>query len=83
MAYYHLGQEEKSIASYRKLIDSCPETLMANYYMGIALKAAGQYDEAILFFNKLLEKSDDHVSALYHPEYMKNFIYEKVKECFW
>lgn len=56
---------------------------MANYYMGIALKAAGQYDEAILFFNKLLEKSDDHVSALYHPEYMKNFIYEKVKECFW
>ena len=57
---------------------------MANYHVGITLKAAGHYDEAILFFNKLLEKSDDHVSALYHlgRTYIKNFRYEKAKECF-
>src|SRR5512133_456985 len=26
LAYYHLGKEDKSIASYRKLLEYCPET---------------------------------------------------------
>jgi tetratricopeptide (TPR) repeat protein len=57
---------------------------MANYYMGIALKATGKYDEAIHFFEKLLQKSDSHVSAQYHlgRTYMKNHDYEKAKGCF-
>ncbi len=79
-----IGQEEKSIDSYRKLLEYCPETLMANYYMGIALKASGKYDEAIIFFEKLLHKTDNHVSALYHlgRTYMKNYNYEKAKVYF-
>ena len=36
--------QEKSIQSYRKLIEFGPETVMANYYMGISLKSAGKYD---------------------------------------
>jgi tetratricopeptide (TPR) repeat protein len=73
-----------SIASYRKLIEYCPETVMANYYMGMALKSTGKYDEAMVYFEKLLEKSNQHVSALYHlgRSHMKNFNYEKAKVYF-
>jgi tetratricopeptide (TPR) repeat protein len=54
---------------------------MANYYMGIALKASGKYDEAITFFERLLNKTDKHVSALYHlgRTYMKNYNYDKAR----
>ncbi len=54
---------------------------MGNYYMGIALKASGKYKEAISYFEKLLNQSDKHVSALYHlgRAHMKNFDYEKAK----
>jgi len=54
---------------------------MANYYMGIALKASGKYDEAIIFFERLLGKTDKHISALYHlgRTYMKNYNYDKAK----
>jgi tetratricopeptide (TPR) repeat protein len=57
---------------------------MANYYMGIALKASGKYDEAISFFEKLLNKTDNHVSALYHlgRTHMKTFNYDKAKTYF-
>jgi tetratricopeptide (TPR) repeat protein len=57
---------------------------MANYYMGIALKSAGKYDEAIVYFEKLLQKTDQHVSAQYHlgRTYMKNYNYEKAKYYF-
>jgi tetratricopeptide (TPR) repeat protein len=57
---------------------------MANYYMGIALKASGKYDEAIIYFEKLLNKSDQHVSAQYHlgRTYMKNYNYDKAKGYF-
>jgi len=84
LCYYHLGKEEKSIACYRELLSFCPETIMANYYMGVALKANGKYDEAIKHFEKLLNKTDQHVSALYHlgRAYMKNFNYDKAKVYF-
>jgi len=84
LSYYHLRKEELSIDAYRKLLNHCPETVMANYYMGVALKSAGKYDEAIVHFEKLLNSCDtcnQHVSALYHLgwTYMKNFNYEKAK----
>jgi tetratricopeptide (TPR) repeat protein len=52
--------------------------------MGIALKAFGNYTEAITFFEKLLSQSDQHVSALYHlgRAHMKNFNYDKAREYF-
>jgi tetratricopeptide (TPR) repeat protein len=57
---------------------------MANYYMGIALKASGRYDEAILHFEKLINKTDQHVSALYHlgRVHMKKHNYDKAKVYF-
>ena len=57
---------------------------MANYYMGIALKAAGKYDEAIVYFEKLLNKTNNHVSALYHlgQDIYENYNYEKAKVYF-
>jgi superkiller protein 3 len=84
LCYYHLGKEEQSIASYRKLIEHCPETVMANYYMGVALKSSGKYDEAIVHFERLLNQKDQHVSALYHlgRTHMKNYNYEKAKGYF-
>jgi tetratricopeptide (TPR) repeat protein len=52
--------------------------------MGIALKASGKYDEAIIYFEKLLNKADQHVSAQYHlgRTYMKNYNYDKAKVYF-
>jgi tetratricopeptide (TPR) repeat protein len=52
--------------------------------MGIALKASGKYDEAITFFERLLNKTDKHVSALYHlgRTYMKNYNYDKARVYF-
>jgi len=73
-----------SSAAYRKLIEHCPETVMANYYMGVALKSSGRYDEAIVHFERLLNQKDQHVSALYHlgRTHMKNYNYEKAKGYF-
>jgi cytochrome c-type biogenesis protein CcmH/NrfG len=39
---------------------------MANYYMGVAMKSSGKYTDAIVHFEKLLNQTDQHVSALYH-----------------
>ena len=79
-----LGKEEKSIESYRKLIEYGPETVMANYYMGIALKASGESKEAIYHFEKLLNQTDQHISALYHlgRTYMKDYQFEKARVYF-
>ena len=57
---------------------------MANYYMGIALRASGKYAEAITYFEKLIAQSNHHVSALYHlgRTHMKNFNYDKAREYF-
>ncbi len=54
---------------------------MANYYMGIALKSSGKYEEAITYFERLLDQTDHHISALYHlgRTHMKNHNFEKAK----
>jgi tetratricopeptide (TPR) repeat protein len=82
LSYYHLGKEELSILSYRKLIESGPETVMANYYMGIALKSSGKYNEAISYFEKLLNQTDKHISALYHlgSTHMKNHNFDQARK---
>jgi tetratricopeptide (TPR) repeat protein len=57
---------------------------MANYYMGIALKSSGKYDKAIRHFEKLIKRTDQHVSALYHlgRTHMQKHNYDKAREYF-
>ena len=50
--------------------------------MGISLKAAGKYDEAIPFFKKLINDNCLHLSAHYHLGrlYMKENKFDLAKE---
>ena len=57
---------------------------MANYYVGIALKASGRYEEALTFFERLVKENNRHVSAHYHlgRTYIRTFKYDLAKEEF-
>ena len=58
---------------------------MADYYLGIALKSSGRYDEALPHFEKLVaDENSPHVSAHYHlgRTYMRTFKYDLAKEEF-
>ena len=55
---------------------------MANYYLGIALKASGKYDEAAPYFKKLIAENEHHISARYHLGrlYMNTNKFDAAKE---
>ncbi len=48
------------------------------------MKSSGKYTDAIVHFEKLLNQTDQHVSALYHlgRTYMKDYQFEKAKTYF-
>ncbi len=53
-AYHSHGQHEQAEGDFRNALKLDPESVDANYVLGLVLKAQGRNDDAIGFFDKAL-----------------------------
>jgi Tfp pilus assembly protein PilF len=63
--FHSRGEQEKAESDFRRAVSYSPESVDANFALGLVLKAQGQKEEAVELFNKsmrLIElgKIDDH-----------------------
>ena len=65
ISYRHLGEEEKSIDAYRKLIEISPDSEIANYHLAGVYMFKRKYREAIKYLDHLSEKSTENAEVFY------------------
>ncbi|MDB4349746.1 tetratricopeptide repeat protein [Omnitrophica bacterium] len=61
--YYHAGENEKAIASYKKAIEVDPEHVESYTNLGIIYNSTGKDEEAIALYKKAVELNPDHAQA--------------------
>lgn len=54
-AYHSRGKESQAEADFRKALEFAPNSVDANYALGLVLKAQGRKEEAIQAFNQTLQ----------------------------
>ena len=62
--YYLRRQYDNAVTESRKALDLSPNSAEANYWYGHALRYAGRFDEAILFFKKAIRLNS--ITPLYY-----------------
>ena len=53
--FHSRGEQEKAESDFRRAISYSPESVNANYALGLVLKAQGQKEEAVELFKKSME----------------------------
>lgn len=77
MYYQETGQYDKAIQHYQTLLSNDPDNFIALYNIGyINLVYLQQYQTAIEYFTKSIEKKNDYVEAYYN----RGFAYEMLKD---
>lgn len=61
-----LGRHPESIAAYRKATEISPDNPDIRHYYGSALHKGGEFEAALLEFERVLYKQPDHFYALRH-----------------
>ena len=59
-----IGQFGEAISIYGKVIDVIPNEIDAMFYMANALVKIKKYEEALMWYDKLIENDPTHVGAL-------------------
>ena len=54
-AYHSRGEQEKAESDFRRAISYSPESVDANYGMGLVLKSQGKTEESVELFNKTMD----------------------------
>lgn len=57
-AFHSRGLNEQAEVDFRKAISLAPDSVDANYVLGLVLKAQGRKEEAILAFTRTIELLD-------------------------
>lgn len=77
-AYYYqqIGQFQKALFDYRKVIDIDPSNDKSYYNVGIINFDAGRYDEALRSWDICIQMNNNHMEAYY----MRGLVHEYKKE---
>jgi len=54
-AYHSRGEQDKAEADFRRAVSYSPESVDANYAMGLVMKSQGKTQEAIELFEKTMD----------------------------
>jgi tetratricopeptide (TPR) repeat protein len=54
-AYHSRGEQDKAEADFRRAISFSPESVDANYAMGLVFKSQGRNEDAVEIFNKTMQ----------------------------
>ena len=54
-AYHSRGEQDKAEADFRRAVSYSPESVDANYAMGLVMKSQGKSQEAIELFEKTMD----------------------------
>jgi len=56
--FHSRGEQEKAESDFRRAISYSPESVDANYALGLVMKAQGQKEQAVELFSKSMELID-------------------------
>lgn len=63
VVYTLIGQTQKAIALYNRIIERCPDCIAAIYNKGYALKMEGSCDQAIVCYKKAIKLNESYDAA--------------------